>query len=81
MDAERIHRAVSDDGTTIAGHVRGQGPPLVLVHGVLADSDLDWGPSLPFLTDRFTQHAWPGVERRQRRPLPRTPRGGRHHLR
>lgn len=54
MGNDRIHRAVSDDGTKIAGHVHGHGPPLVLVHGVLDDSDLDWGPVVPFLADRFT---------------------------
>ena len=28
---ERIHRAVSADGTEIAGRVQGHGPPLILV--------------------------------------------------
>lgn len=56
MANERIHRAVSEDGPKIAGRVRGHGPPLVLVHGVLDDSDLDWGPAVPFLADRFTCH-------------------------
>jgi pimeloyl-ACP methyl ester carboxylesterase len=54
MDIERVHRAVSDDGTTIAGRVYGQGPPLVLVHGAIADGESEWGALLPHLTDRFT---------------------------
>ncbi len=54
MPAERIHRALSDDGTQIAGRVYGQGPPLVLVHGQTGDGDLDWAALLPHLTDRFT---------------------------
>ncbi len=54
MPAERIHRAVSADGAEIAGRVRGDGPPLVLVHGQPGDGDLDWDALLPYLTDRFT---------------------------
>lgn len=54
MDEDRIHRAVSDDGTEIAGRVHGQGPALVLVHGSFEDGDLDWVAMLPFLRKRFT---------------------------
>ncbi len=54
MDEDRIHRAVSPDGTEIVGRVHGQGPPLVLVHGGLEDGDLCWGALLPFLTGQFT---------------------------
>lgn len=54
MDTERIHRAVSGDGTEIAGRVHGQGPPLVLVHGSFEDGDLDWAAMLPHLRERFT---------------------------
>jgi pimeloyl-ACP methyl ester carboxylesterase len=50
----RIHRAVSVDGTEIAGRVHGQGPPLVLFHGLLEDGDTCWEALLPHLTDRFT---------------------------
>jgi len=51
---KQIHRAVSNDGTEIAGRVQGQGPPLVLIHAGLGDGDSDWGAALPFLKDRFT---------------------------
>lgn len=54
MTADRTHRAVSADGTEIAGSVHGQGPPLVLVHGSLDDGDTIWRALLPLLTDRFT---------------------------
>lgn len=54
MDINRIHRAVSNDGTEIAGVVHGQGPPLVLVHGATEDGDLGWTPMLPFLAEDFT---------------------------
>lgn len=56
MTAERIHRAVSADGTEIAGRVHGQGPALVLVHGGIGDGDLAWEALLPHVTDRFTCH-------------------------
>ncbi len=54
MTNDRLHRAVSADGTEIAGRVHGHGPPLVLVHGGPHDGDLAWEPMLPHLTDRFT---------------------------
>src|ERR687891_2802795 len=54
MSDERIHRAVSADGTEIAGRVRGRGPALVLVHGGIGDGDIAWEALLPHLTDRFT---------------------------
>ncbi len=54
MTQQRIHRADSADGTEIAGHVHGDGPPLVLVHGGPDDGDSAWKSLLPFLTDRFT---------------------------
>ena len=52
--ADRIHRATSADGTTIAGEVFGQGPPLVLVHAGLGHGTLDWAFALPYLKDHFT---------------------------
>jgi pimeloyl-ACP methyl ester carboxylesterase len=54
MTADRIHRAVSADGTEIAGRVHGQGPPLVLVHSPVHDGDMAWEALLPHLADRFT---------------------------
>jgi pimeloyl-ACP methyl ester carboxylesterase len=54
MTDERIHRAVSADGTEIAGRVRGRGPALVLVHGGIGDGEVAWEALLPHLTDRFT---------------------------
>jgi pimeloyl-ACP methyl ester carboxylesterase len=54
MTDERIHRAVSADGTEIAGRVLGLGPALVLVHGGIGDGDVSWEALLPLLTDRFT---------------------------
>lgn len=54
MAEDRIHRAVSADGTEIAGRVQGQGPPLVLVHGGIGDGDIAWEALLPHFTDRFT---------------------------
>jgi pimeloyl-ACP methyl ester carboxylesterase len=54
MTDHRIHRAVSADGTEIAGRVQGQGPPLVLVHPNLLDGDIAWEALVPHLSDRFT---------------------------
>jgi pimeloyl-ACP methyl ester carboxylesterase len=54
LGEDRIHRVVSDDGTEIAGRVRGQGPPLVLVPGGLGDGSPDANFMLPFLVDYFT---------------------------
>jgi pimeloyl-ACP methyl ester carboxylesterase len=56
MIDERIHRAVSDDGTEIVGSVQGDGPPLVFVHGVMDDGTFQWKPAVPYLADRFTCH-------------------------
>jgi pimeloyl-ACP methyl ester carboxylesterase len=57
MTTDRVHRAVTDDGTEIAGRLHGQGPALVLVHGICADGELAWAPLLARLTDQFTCHA------------------------
>lgn len=54
MTIELIHRAVSADGTQIAGRVRGRGPALVLVHGGIGDGEVAWEALLPHLTDTFT---------------------------
>ena len=44
-------------GRTVAFERRGHGPPLVLLHGALADSR-DWRPQLDALSDEFTVVAW-----------------------
>lgn len=54
MTENRIHRALSADGTEIAGRVEGDGPPLVLVHGGIGDGETAWETLWPQLTDRFT---------------------------
>lgn len=51
---ERIHRAMSADGTEIVARVLGDGPPLVLVHGAIGDGEFAWEATLPHLTGRFT---------------------------
>lgn len=54
MTDERIHRAVSADGTEIVGRVRGRGPALVLVHGGIGTGDIAWNALFPHLARRFT---------------------------
>jgi pimeloyl-ACP methyl ester carboxylesterase len=51
---DRIHRVISNDGTEIAGLIRGEGPPLVLVPGALGDGDPDTSFIVPFLVEHFT---------------------------
>jgi pimeloyl-ACP methyl ester carboxylesterase len=55
-DDKRIEKLRSADGTEIALTVRGEGPPLLLVHGALADHNL-WNAISPFLRDHFTLYA------------------------
>ena len=57
MSEQRIHRAVSADGTLIAGRVHGQGPPLVFISSALGDDRTSWAAVLPFLTQRHTCYA------------------------
>ncbi|MBA0126378.1 alpha/beta hydrolase [Haloechinothrix sp. YIM 98757] len=57
MDTCRIHRAISADGTEIAGRVHGHGPPLVLVPGGPADGETAWPALLPHLSEHFTCYA------------------------
>lgn len=52
----RIERFASPDGTAVACHVAGSGPPLVLVHGTSADHTR-WLPVIDALSDRFTTYA------------------------
>lgn len=54
MSVERIHRTASTDGTEIAGRVVGQGPPLVLLHGVVFCGETAFVKLLPQLTDHYT---------------------------
>ncbi len=54
MNDARTHRAVSTDGTEIAGRVLGNGPALVLVHGGIGDGESAWDAMLPHLADKFT---------------------------
>jgi pimeloyl-ACP methyl ester carboxylesterase len=51
---EHVQVAISADGTEIVGRVRGQGPPLVLVHGGWGDGEVAYEALLPHLADRFT---------------------------
>ena len=48
-----MHQVRSPDGTAIAYERRGQGPPLVMVHGSSLDHSR-WGPSVTRLAGRFT---------------------------
>jgi pimeloyl-ACP methyl ester carboxylesterase len=49
-----LHQVVSRDGTMIAGRVRGDGPPLVVVHGGLGDGNPDTDLLVPHLVQHFT---------------------------
>jgi len=52
--AGRVQVAISADGTEIVGRVRGQGPPVVLVHGGWGDGEVAYEALVPHLADRFT---------------------------
>lgn len=56
MSEYTYHHARSADGTSIVGLVQGTGPPLVFVHGALADGELEWAEVVPHFADRFTCH-------------------------
>lgn len=49
-------QVISPDGTPIAYQRSGNGPPLLLVHGSIADRRI-WTPVLPALEQRFTVYA------------------------
>lgn len=51
-----LTRTPSRDGTEIGWWTSGEGPPLVLVHGALADHRR-WRPLLPYLEPHATVHA------------------------
>jgi pimeloyl-ACP methyl ester carboxylesterase len=76
MAPQRTHTAVSEDGNRIVGGVDGTGPPLVLVHGAVADGESEWGPLLPHLTDRFTCYRPSTRGRGQSDPHPTLSREG-----
>ena len=48
-----VRHVVSDDGTSIGYRVTGDGPPVVLVHGLGTDSG-DWFFVAPSLSEHFT---------------------------
>lgn len=62
MNDRRTHFVTTTDGVSVGGAVRGQGPPLVLLQGIIADGDIDWQALLGRLTGRFVCHvpSWRG---------------------
>ncbi len=54
MRPTQTHDATGADGGVIAGTVLGEGPPLVFIHGVTGDGDLDWKPVAEHLAEQFT---------------------------
>jgi pimeloyl-ACP methyl ester carboxylesterase len=56
MSTQRTHHVTTTDGVTIGATVHGQGPPLMFLHGMLGDGDLDWNRLVGHLTDQFTCH-------------------------
>ena len=54
--SSRTHHITTTDGATIGGNVQGDGPPLVYLHGMLGDGDLDWTPLVGYLEDQFACH-------------------------
>ena len=54
MTGDTVH---SRDGTSIAYWRSGAGPPLLLVHGAVADHSTTWRLVLPELEKRFTVYA------------------------
>jgi len=56
MSNQRTHYVTTSDGVTLGGTVHGEGPPLVLLQGVIGDCDLDWDRVVGHLADRFTCH-------------------------
>lgn len=55
-------KVISKDGTEIGFIKRGNGPPLLLVHGTTADHSR-WNPVIPYFENQFTVYA---VDRRGR---------------
>jgi pimeloyl-ACP methyl ester carboxylesterase len=62
MEAEgTMEKVTSRDGTPIACHRRGAGPPLILIHAAGAANPLAWTSVTPVLEEHFTVYA---VDRR-----------------
>jgi len=57
MSRSKMQTITSSDGTRIAFWKYGVGPPLVLVHGTLADHTTTWRFVLPSLSSQFTVYA------------------------
>lgn len=53
MSNQRTHQITTTDGVTIGGTVHGEGPPLVFLHGMLGDGDLDFGRLVEHLSGQF----------------------------
>ena len=62
MNKQRTHYVTTTDGVTLGGAVHGHGRPLVFLHGIIGDGDLDWRALLPHLTGKFTCYlpSWRG---------------------
>lgn len=57
MSNQRTHHVTTTDGVSIGATVYGQAePPLVFLHGMLGDGDIDWNRLVEHLTGRFTCH-------------------------
>ncbi len=56
MEKVGVHRTTADDGVELAGHVYGQGPTIVFVHGALEDGEKLWLELASHLSDRFCCH-------------------------
>jgi pimeloyl-ACP methyl ester carboxylesterase len=50
--------SIEVDGLRIAYELAGTGPPLVLLHGYVADGRTTWRPQIEALSDEFTVVAW-----------------------
>jgi pimeloyl-ACP methyl ester carboxylesterase len=50
--------AIEVDGLRIAYELTGSGPPIVLLHGYVADGRTTWRPQIDALSDKFTLVVW-----------------------
>lgn len=51
-----MQKVISKDGTEIGFIKRGEGPPLLLIHGTTADHSR-WHPIIPYFENKFSVHA------------------------